>query len=584
MTFAPTPEQVHIIDAPLGSQCVIACAGSGKTATAVRRLATIRRVLGHSRAYVALLSYSNTAVNTFRSEYSQLASSVPASPGRVHISTVDSFVASQILLPHAARLMGCNRRPFLVHGEEPFLAGHTVFNGTHGVPIEYLRAVVDENGMPQFTTKLGNAPATQISAAAAVAAIKKLSKAAAYTHQTGRYLAWRVLQEDGRLADILARRFPHILVDEAQDIGSFHGALLRILRTRGTTLSLIGDPHQAIFEFADADGTFLKAFSSEVEPSSLTINRRSVWPIVAAANHMSGIVATSARTAPDRLHGAFTFCYDPKNVEAIPFEFAEKLAACGYAASEVVILCRGRALLDKLLGATPNRGKGTTKRFALASIVRDGGADAIEAFEFLAEGVCSLLEKTPAGLQRELIDGAIDPTVAAIRRVLWRFLRDPVNGLPAASLAAKNAWQPLLKTRISSLLKDVCKVSSYTASPTWKKKITVAGLPEIPLLELVDPGLVKVSALVKTVHDVKGEGIPTVIYLAKKGDLTSLLQGPVTEDGRIGYVAITRARDLLLIGVPKGAEDLLPMLASKGVGAWAPPVPLSSDFGNQPVP
>jgi superfamily I DNA/RNA helicase len=69
--FEATPEQQAIIEAELKSIAVVACPGSGKTATAVRRVAEVRRRLEEmgSRGHVALLSFSNVAVDTFRDEY-----------------------------------------------------------------------------------------------------------------------------------------------------------------------------------------------------------------------------------------------------------------------------------------------------------------------------------------------------------------------------------------------------------------------------------------------------------------------------------------------------------------------------------
>jgi superfamily I DNA/RNA helicase len=73
MTYTATKEQQDILDADLVPLKVIACAGSGKTATAVRRLVEVRRRMGQSRGYAVLLSYSNVAVDTFRSEYAAVA-------------------------------------------------------------------------------------------------------------------------------------------------------------------------------------------------------------------------------------------------------------------------------------------------------------------------------------------------------------------------------------------------------------------------------------------------------------------------------------------------------------------------------
>ncbi|MGH8506916.1 MAG: UvrD-helicase domain-containing protein, partial [Stenotrophobium sp.] len=112
MDFKPTSEQKAIIEADLSSQCVIACPGSGKTATAVRRLLELRRRLGRSHAYVVLLSYSNVAVETFRREYQRLARGIPDLSPRVLIDTVDSFIVTNIVRPHGAQTMGASQAPY----------------------------------------------------------------------------------------------------------------------------------------------------------------------------------------------------------------------------------------------------------------------------------------------------------------------------------------------------------------------------------------------------------------------------------------------------------------------------------------
>ena len=53
-----------------------------------------------------------------------------------------------------------------------------------------------------------------------------------------------------------------------------------------------------------------------------------------------------------------------------------------------------------------------------------------------------------------------------------------------------------------------------------------------------------------TVHKVKGESLEAVLYVAKKPHVRALLDGPTTEEGRIGYVALTRARDIFVLAVP----------------------------------
>jgi superfamily I DNA/RNA helicase len=71
---------------------------------------------------------------------------------------------------------------------------------------------------------------------------------------------------------------------------------------------------------------------------------------------------------------------------------------------------------------------------------------------------------------------------------------------------------------------------------------------------------------VSTVHKVKGQSLEAVLYVAKKGHVRALLDGTRTEDGRIGYVAVTRARNLFVLAVPEtGLSEFEIELQAKGL-------------------
>jgi superfamily I DNA/RNA helicase len=74
------------------------------------------------------------------------------------------------------------------------------------------------------------------------------------------------------------------------------------------------------------------------------------------------------------------------------------------------------------------------------------------------------------------------------------------------------------------------------------------------------------SLPVSTVHKVKGASINAVLYVAKKGHVQALLDGTGSEEGRIGYVALTRARDLFVLAVPASClADFESGLQAKGL-------------------
>lgn len=121
------------------------------------------------------------------------------------------------------------------------------------------------------------------------ATARKIGRIGAYTHALGHYWAYRVLKEQPFVLRALARRFPFVIVDEAQDVHSAHSAILDLLQEAGVAVSLIGDPCQAIYEFAGADGSLLRTFGSRSDVSEFTLstNRRSMPPIVTVANAVS---------------------------------------------------------------------------------------------------------------------------------------------------------------------------------------------------------------------------------------------------------------------------------------------------------
>lgn len=570
MSFQGTAEQTSIIHADLVSQRIVACAGSGKTATAVRRLFEIRRRLETQRGYVVLLSYSNTAVDTFRKEYESLSIESPQLSRRVLIATVDSFITSQILLPHASRRMGCTRQPFLVRGDEPFLKSFGVFNGTHNVSIGTLHVSIDKDDFV-FTESSFRGVRKPVPAEYAIKAINKLAKIGAYTHELGRYLSLMTIGQEDRLLEILARKYPYVLVDEAQDVGVMHGAMLSLLQEAGSTVSLIGDPNQAIYEFAEADGSYLRNFEPPNEGlrQNLTENRRSVHAIVEVANQLTAAENRTAREVPTRKHGAFLVQYDTEKLTELLSTFSNILQSNGYTKSEAAVICRGTALVEKLSGCADDIGQGATEKFARAAIYRDHLGDIANAFEWMLEGILRILDNPAQTLKRDILSGANDIVPKTMRRLLWKFLKNSESGLPHARLKAKSVWLTDLRAHLPSLLIDIKEQCGLGQLATWKHNVTAAKLNDTSLWqnELIPPDVAGIT--IKTVHRAKGESIGAVLYIANPKDISNLITGPVSEEGRIGYVAVTRARDLLVLAVPASSyKSKSKLLKQKGFADW----------------
>lgn len=561
-------EQLAIIEAPLVPMSIIACAGSGKTRTAVRRLAEIRKRLSDERGRIALLSFSNVAVETFRQVYQSLAQDTYPNIGRdrVEIDTLDGFITSNILRSHAHRTMEATQAAFLVTGSEQFLNGFTFKTNTYPLSITKMQVGMREGAV--YFYYANNDQMVELNTAYAVGIIHRLGRIGAYTHNLGRYWCYRVLQEQPAILRALVHRYPHILIDESQDIGTLHQAILEQLIGAGTKVSLIGDPNQGIFEFSGANGKFLTQFGqlAGVKSYGLTCNFRSVPSILALANKLSTRTDTAKRQAPETLNGAYFIAYKNAEREQLIASFQVTVLTAGLRVDHSAVLCRGRDLADKLAGNEAPVGQGIVKGFVQATILRDKRKDYLGAFKLVTGCIVSLLANPPHGLIAMIMQSARYPEAKPLRRIIWNFTRNSNTGLPTASLRADSQWHPQLLARIKAIMAELEQNFGLVTTDNLGNKLAKKGLPNAPLMTDDDLITGQDSRIrVDTVHQVKGESLDAVLYLAAKDHVSALLSGVDTEIGRIGYVAVTRARNLLWLGVPANAlAELRPALLAYG--------------------
>lgn len=572
----PTQPQLSIINAPLESMSVLACAGSGKTYTAVKRLIRVRELLKQSKSHVALLSFSNVAINTFRKEYRIYSINYehPNNNKRVTIDTFDSFITTNILRPHAYRTMGSNNSPFLITGAESFLQNKKFqfwySSGGKDIPIqgnEIHNVIVhlEEEGV-SFKYRNNNM-LFEINNGDIV--VKRLGELGAYTHELGKYWALLTLAEEPDILRILARRYSHIIIDEAQDMGALHQLLIETLQDEGVTITLIGDSNQAIYEFAGANGVFIRNFKHKlgVISFSLTENHRSIPDVLKVANSISKGNDKSKIITNNTNFGAFYNGYDPQNHRPLVDAFTNKLQTASLNTNNSAVLYRGRSGMEKLNVITKSLGQGKIKLLTLAAIARDVDSDYLNSFKLVVKCVVSLLSDTPDKFSSRIItpsSDSNDSSINSIRQFLWRFVRDNSIGLPSASLKANSEWHQLTKDRIINLLDHIEKEYGYKKVENLGNKLSKKGLTDAPLKPYSLDN--KLDIRIDTVHQAKGESLDAVLYVARKDHIEAMLNGVDTELGRIGYVAVTRAKNLFVLGVPMNDLKILaPKLEAFGL-------------------
>ncbi|MEU6393584.1 ATP-dependent helicase [Streptomyces sp. NPDC046939] len=103
--------------------------------------------------------------------------------------------------------------------------------------------------------------------------------------------AVRVVRDHEPVRDLLRARFPHLIVDEYQDLGGvLHELVVALHDLAGITVFAVGDTDQSVFGFTGADAKYLTALAGRDDflDLPLEVNYRSGQDIITAAEAALG--------------------------------------------------------------------------------------------------------------------------------------------------------------------------------------------------------------------------------------------------------------------------------------------------------
>ena len=175
-------------------------------------------------------------------------------------------------------------------------------------------------------------------------------------------LAVRLLDEQPALLTVYRARFPHVLVDEYQDLNLAQERLVELIAEKGEPF-IVGDDDQSIYRFRGASRASLERFRAHF-PDALTItlgrNYRSSRRIVTAAGTL---IANNQARLPKELRSSRSgekvelwLCPDGETEASGIAAEAERLVATGLALSRIAVLCRTNAIARPIANALAARG------------------------------------------------------------------------------------------------------------------------------------------------------------------------------------------------------------------------------------
>ncbi|MFD3959577.1 ATP-dependent helicase [Micromonospora tulbaghiae] len=265
--------------------------GSGKTRTLVARIAYVLQTQISSFRGVACITYTNPAAEEIRRRVHR--SGVRAE-GRITCSTVHAFCLNEILrafghltgqpAPEAGQVLSkaaieaLLQRCFDQVGIGEVLAQHRVPQST-----KIRRALACNEDLDSFDPR---------EVQAALLYEEQLLLRGVIDFEAMVILAVHLVREHAHVRDLLRARFPHLVVDEYQDLGGvLHELVLALRDLAGITVFAVGDTDQSVYGFTGADAKYLTELADrpDFRDLELEVNYRSGQDIITVAEAALGL-------------------------------------------------------------------------------------------------------------------------------------------------------------------------------------------------------------------------------------------------------------------------------------------------------
>lgn len=563
--------------------------GAGKTYWLARHVTRVVREsdrLGPA-SRVLCLSYTNVAV-------AELVAKLAGCGDRIEASTIHAFLYKHVLRPYAHLLENENGNPLLEHAS---IDGHDEHRPTYGKVKAWLEGAGVQQAAryrllnqdfastsailkrarwwPQadgsWKLALPPGPPPKFFPSSRLDTYKPLYWAEGILdHDDVVYLSRMVLLRCPALGGFLAARFPYIFVDEFQDTHPAQTELLRLLAEAGAVVGVIGDVHQSIYGFQNARPEDFTGLSLPgLADYRVEQNRRSTHAIVGLLNaaRKDGLVQTSLRgeagqpvqvlvgapeealrTARDTLAAGqrlVSMCYTNQAAAALRRSGAGLSGTDPWAALNATDVERSR-FLQRLLQAS--------------ELVRDGQ---------LALGVRKAMEAL--GLRRSR---PFDPLSSRL----------PVDKIAAQGIAL-SLLECVNRLRGTTSVLEAYRLleEALAAHPGIALRSVGAGAfrtaaASITLRQLRDAlNTPEARSDFCTIHSAKGAEFENVaVFFPDAATLERCLDAsqPDKEELRVHYVAMSRARDRLVLCLPdQPSAGLLDTLAGLGVEVVMPEAP-----------
>ncbi|MDO5827181.1 MAG: ATP-dependent helicase [Methanobrevibacter sp.] len=559
-----TEKQIEFLDLNKQGKFVVkACPGSGKTTCICERVFNILQTWEKPNSGMAVLSFTNVAKNEIIKKIEKEDKSLKL--GYPHFfGTLDSFLNKFIFLPFGHLVMGCHQRPELVGA--PF----NYWSGNNNTDVYFDKFTFDFHGKVVDKEKTEYWPKTDRKWNQIVNMKHRLKNKGFATQKDANYHAMEVLKQYPKIAKALTLRFPIIIIDEAQDTSEMQMKIIDLLIQNGLeNIILVGDPEQGIYEWNTANPKLMDDKYNQWRDSlTLDINFRSSQTICDFFSNLSDLNKIKSNVSFDDNFSPEIVSYEKKDFKEIIANFINECNDKGIDISKdsVAVLFRSKdePKKYKINGSSFSineifRGNeylkiSYTRNIILGNYFRYKG-DYLKSFKEFENAYIKLKYGEVSSIKEKISHEVLIQGFTNYRKEINDFSKRFPKIYENQNI---DEWILNINNNLNEEENELNRIT-IKEDNYFLNNLTFDNLFDEDYDEVN-----KLDYYVGTIHSVKGESFDAVLLILKHGGFqdkhykTHFIEGTKlmdSEELRIVYVGMSRARKLLHVAVPSDAKE-----------------------------
>lgn len=578
-----------------------ACAGSGKTEVVGMKAAYEIKQWADSNKGIAVLSFTNDATEVIKDRVKRFVGNNGTYPH--YIGTLSSFIHSYIVQPFAYRYVGYQGKNFdfslnIVEENIPIYSNHWLMN--YKCSISYLSAnnmrapiyahqIGFDFGKKDFYFYMGQSlfwlkdyyQSERVQQFILSQRKKKpdfwkwkyvkdcfleckkqfWNKGFANFDDIN-FLAVRIIRSD--IGNEIVKRFPVILIDECQDLSGNELEVLRQLKEKGCCLHFIGDLNQSIYEFKRVNPDIIAEYVQSFQKYHLKKNFRSCKEIVNLSEQLMGQSESVSQGVESKFREQALVYIEYDTPEDAVKKYVDLLEKMGCKHYDNRILVKQNSLRKQLERATKD--KYDTKEPLIV---------AVQLWKEKMQGQMSIaLELAGLQISKWFGGGKTKKNYYCpneIRSIFaWRiYLMSVLNAIEKTEILMDfsqtyGKWHENARKDLNAILESQYAIlTEYDDNKEREignivngNNFRVSSGNKDEVINELDCNYVT-NIPIMTIHGSKGCTYDTTLVISSEsaqsegGHWKAHWICGVGEEKRIGYVASTRARYLLVWGVPR---------------------------------